>query len=197
MPGRGGVRRRSGNRRLGAAVAIAAGAVAVEMFLALHGRAPTAASVTTTSIPRAPRPATATTLTTAPPTTSASSASTAYPASTARATPATTATPASPHFDTPQAAMTYLADAWNAGDMSEVDQVSNPPGRAALEAMSREAIDLRLDNCTKRPEGDYLCYFDHDRESGGAVTAAKRQMVFLVGPAGTPGWYLTVIEACG
>ena len=81
--------------------------------------------------------------------------------------------------------MTYLAAASNRGDTVDLDHVTTPAGRADLAAMRSEAVDLRLDHCTGRPQGDYLCYFDHGYRSGPAtaVTAAANPMVVLVGPA--------------
>jgi hypothetical protein len=113
--------------------------------------------------------------------------------------PTTTVPPGPPHFDTPQAAMVYLAAAWNTDDSVDLDHVTTPAGRADLAAMRNEAVDLRLDHCTGRPQGDYLCYFDHGSRSSTAtaVTTAANPMVVLVGPARTPGWYMTVFISCG
>ncbi len=113
------------------------------------------------------------------------------------ATPPTTA--ASPHFATPQAAMIYLASAWNRDDVTELDHVTNPAARAALQSMRSEAVNLRLDHCTPRPQGDYVCFFSHDYPPGTRTTVpgGVGQAVFLVGPAARPGWYMTVLQQCG
>jgi hypothetical protein len=122
-------------------------------------------------------------------------AATTPPSSVAPAPP-TTAGP--PHFDTPQAAMTYLAAAWNANDTVALRHVTNPAARDALDAMHAEAVNLRLDHCDERPEGDYLCSFRHDYPAGTATAEpGGGQAVFLVGPALTPGWYMTVLQSCG
>ncbi|MHB8467483.1 MAG: hypothetical protein ACYDH6_00815 [Acidimicrobiales bacterium] len=104
-----------------------------------------------------------------------------------------------PHFDTPEAAMTYLAAAWNANDLVSLRHVTNPAARAQLDAMHSEAINLRLDHCTKRPEGDYECTFRHDYPAATPTTmpGGVGEAAFLVGPADTPGWYMTVFEHCG
>lgn len=104
-----------------------------------------------------------------------------------------------PHFDTPEAAMTYLASAWNRNDAVALDHVTDPAARSALQAMHDQAVNLRLNHCTPRPQGDYLCYFDHDYPAGTSTTLAggNGHAVFLVGPAGTPGWYMTVFQGCG
>jgi hypothetical protein len=112
--------------------------------------------------------------------------------------PAPSPKPAAPHFDTPQAAMTYLAAAWNAHDEVALGHVTNPGARTTLDAMHSEAVNLRLDHCDRRPQGDYLCYFHHDYPSGTSAGAAGGgQAAFLVAPALTPGWYMTVVQSCG
>ena len=120
----------------------------------------------------------------------------AQPAAAASApTPAQTV--ASPHFASPQAAMTYLASAWNRNDLTELGYVTNPPARAALADMHSDATNLRLNHCTARTVGDYTCYFDHDFLPGTAPGPGDAgQAVFIVAPAGTPGWYMTVFESC-
>src|SRR5690348_12791216 len=44
-----------------------------------------------------------------------------------------------PHFDTPEAAMRYLATAWNAMDMTSLKHVTDPNARQLLIDMYREA----------------------------------------------------------
>ena len=106
-------------------------------------------------------------------------------------------TAASPHFSTPQAAMTYLASAWNRNDLTQLGYVTDPQARAALADMHSDATNLRLHDCTARSVGDYICNFDHDFLPGTAPSSgAAGQAVFLVAPATTPGWYMTVFESC-
>lgn len=115
--------------------------------------------------------------------------------SAARATP-TTERP--PHFATREAAMTYLASAWNRRDLVSLKHVTNPAARDQLDQMHAEATNLRLDHCDRRPQGDYVCHFRHDYPAGYVVPAgAPGEAVFVVGPAETPGWYMTVFESCG
>jgi hypothetical protein len=103
-----------------------------------------------------------------------------------------------PHFDTPQAAMIYLARAWNTNDLVSLKHVTNPDARAQLDEMHHEATNLRLDHCDHNPEGDYTCHFEHDYPPGYTVPPdAPGEAVFLVGPADTPGWYMTVFQYCG
>ena len=94
--------------------------------------------------------------------------------------------------------MAYLAAAWNSGNTVDLDHVTDPAGRAALAAMHSEAVDLRLDHCTGRPQGDYICYFDHGYQPGMAPArpGAGGPMSVLVGPALTPGWYMTDFVSC-
>ena len=111
--------------------------------------------------------------------------------------PTAAETAASPHFSTPQSAMTYLASAWNRNDLTQLGYVTDPQARAALADMHADATNLRLHNCNARSVGDYVCYFDHDFRPGTAPSSgAVGQAVFLVAPATTPGWYMTVFESC-
>ena len=191
------------------AVAVAGAAA----FLVLHGNSPAAATagVKTTSASTSPPstsapPTTTRTASVAPPagslTTPSTSLTSTPPASPPVRTPAPTdpptTVPASPHFDTPQAAMTYLAAAWNSGNTVALDYVTTPAGRAGLVAMRAEAVDLRLDHCTERPQGDYLCYLDHGNPTppNGAPQGNSLPMVVLAAPAETPGWYMTVFVSC-
>ena len=124
-----------------------------------------------------------------------SEASTAVPTTVATTT-STAGVP--PHFDTPEAAMTYLATAWNDNDLVSLKHVTNPAARAQLDAMHSEATNLRLDHCDRNPAGDYTCYFKHDYPPGYSVpSGAQGEAIFLVGPADTPGWYMTVFQSCG
>jgi hypothetical protein len=177
-------------------IALAAIAIVAAIgFLVLHRPAATVASVAAGGSSTSAGPAATTTVLPTPvvPTSTAPVDVPTPPA------PTTTVPPGPPHFDTPQAAMTYLAAAWNTGNTVDLDHVTNPAGRADLAAMRSEAVDLRLDHCAGRPQGDYLCYFDHGYRSGpsSAVTTAANPMVVLVGPARTPGWYMTVFISCG
>lgn len=103
---------------------------------------------------------------------------------------------ASPHFDTPEAAMTYLASAWNRDDLADLCQVTNPNARLLLLEMHREAVNLRLSRCDEDGVGHYTCLFDHDypkkmhRKGIGHATVD-------VASAEVPGWYMTVYEGCG
>jgi hypothetical protein len=122
--------------------------------------------------------------------------STTAPALSPSGTPTPTESPAKPHFDTPEAAMTYLAVAWNDNDLVSLGHVTNPAARSELNAMHSEATNLRLTNCVRRPQGDYQCFFAHDYPAALHKTGTG-QAIFLVGPALTPGWYMTVFESCG
>jgi hypothetical protein len=109
-----------------------------------------------------------------------------------------------PHFDTPQAAMTYLADAWNSHDVQEIDYVTNPAGRAELDSMAAEMVNLQFKSCTPNPAGDDTCFFSHDIAPTTSPTTYPNpngypagEAVFTVAPAGTPGWYLTNVIHCG
>jgi hypothetical protein len=109
-----------------------------------------------------------------------------------------------PHFETPQAAMTYLAGAWNAHNVPEIDYVTDPNGRAELDSMAAVMVNLRFKSCTPNPAGDYTCYFSHNIIPSTSPTTYPNPMnypageaVFTVAPAQTPGWYLTNVIHCG
>ncbi len=114
----------------------------------------------------------------------------------------TTLVDGKPHFATPEDAMRYLADAWNRNDLTDLKHVTNPAARGALDDMHKVAVDLRLDHCTENVgRGDYECYFDHDYPPHASTTMKMDDPVtghaeFTVGPASTPGWYMTVLESC-
>jgi hypothetical protein len=101
------------------------------------------------------------------------------------------------HFDSPEAAMRYLASAWNRGDITSLKHVTDPAARDLLQDMHREAADLKLDRCEVNPgEGDYECYFTHGYPEGYTKTGQGTAR-FRVGPADRPGWYMTYFEECG
>ncbi len=109
-----------------------------------------------------------------------------------------------PHFDTPQGAMTYLADAWNSGSVQEIDYVTSPAGRAQMNSMAALMPHLLFKSCTANPAGDYTCYFSHDIVASTSPTTYPNpqgyppgEAVFTVAPALGPGWYLTQVEHCG
>jgi hypothetical protein len=115
--------------------------------------------------------------------------------------PVPTYTPTPPpassvHFDSPEAAMRYLAKAWNSGDIVSLKHVTDPSARDLLVDMHREATNLALDHCTANTgEGDYECYFTHDYPTG-YVKKGHGTAQFRVGPADRPGWYMTYFEEC-
>jgi hypothetical protein len=106
-----------------------------------------------------------------------------------------------PHFSTPEEAMRYLADAWNRNDLVSLKHVTDPSARDELDAMHGVAVNLRLNHCDQNV-GDYTCHFDHDYPPHPSTTmplahqGQTGEAVFLVGPADTPGWYMTVFESC-
>jgi hypothetical protein len=111
-----------------------------------------------------------------------------------------------PSFTTPEAAMTYLADAYNRHDLVALKHVTTQSARDALESMRVEAVDLRLDHCEYDKAGkDYGCSFTHDFPAGydgrhgTGYDQADRAgtALFTVGPARRSGWYMTVLEECG
>jgi len=124
---------------------------------------------------------------------------------TVRRTPASapTSTPPAVHFDTPEAAMRYLAGAYNRHDLAALKKVTNPDARAALESMRAEAVNLRLESCERQQAGDYLCEFRHDYPPGYTPKGSYEDQhdgghaTFIAAPADNPGWYMTVLLECG
>ena len=107
-----------------------------------------------------------------------------------------------PHFGSPEDAMRYLADAWNRNDLVSLKHVTDPSARGALDDMHKVAVNLRLNHCDfNKDRGDYTCYFDHDYPPNASTTMVEDDpmmghAIFTVGPAATPGWYMTVLEEC-
>lgn len=134
-------------------------------------------------------------------TTSAPSSSTSATGA-ASSTITTTLVNGKPHFASPEDAMTYLTVAWNDENLVDLKHVTDPSARQALDDMHQVATNLRLDRCEQREDvGDYSCYFDHDYPPHASTTMEMEDMttghaVFIVGPADTPGWYMTVLESC-
>jgi hypothetical protein len=109
-----------------------------------------------------------------------------------------------PHFATPNAAMAYLSTAWNAGNVQEIDYVTDPAGRAQMDSMAAQMVNLQFKSCTANPAGDYTCFFNHDITPSDSSTTypdpgdyPPGEAVFTVAPASTPGWYLTEVIHCG
>ena len=100
------------------------------------------------------------------------------------------------HFDTPQAAMGYLAHAWNVRDYAALCTVTNPAARYLLVNMHREAVNLRLHACEKNGVGSYVCTFFHDYPARMHKSGHGRTWLD-VAAAEKPGWYMTVYEGCG
>ena len=114
--------------------------------------------------------------------------------------PPASAAPSLFPFATPQAAMRYLADAYNHNDTARLRKVTTPLARQALDQMRAEAVNLRLVGCDKQPAGDYLCHFAHDYPASLPLSqrdGTTGHAEFLVGPATKQGWYMTVFESCG
>lgn len=132
-------------------------------------------------------------------------------APTATPTPTTSPTPTVPYFATPEAAMRYLATAWNRHDLVALKHVTTQIAREALESMRTEAIDLQLVRCDRNTDRrDYDCTFRHgfpagydpkaphdDAGQGYAESTTPGTASFVVGPATRSGWYMTVLESCG
>jgi hypothetical protein len=111
-------------------------------------------------------------------------------------TPPTTTSVVRPHFGTPQAAMRYLAHAYNRHDSAALHYVTNPSSFKALMAMRSEAVDLQFKSCTPTGHGDYNCVFRH-RYPKRLHDSGYGQSDFIAAPAINPGWYMYLFEDCG
>ncbi len=96
-------------------------------------------------------------------------------------------------FRTPQAAMRYLARAYNAHDDVRLRHVTTADARHELDEMRAFATDLRLAHCDLNYGGDYTCTFSH----GYRTKKGRGEATLTVAPARRPGWYATVVEGCG
>lgn len=98
--------------------------------------------------------------------------------------------------------MSYLASAWNAHDVREIDYVTDPAGRTQMDSMAAAMQNLQFKSCTENPAGDYTCYFMHDILPSASPYPNPQgyppgEAVFTVAPATGPGWYLTEVQHCG
>jgi len=128
------------------------------------------------------------------------SSSPSAPAATPYTPPATTPTvrptPAPLHFDSPEAAMRYLAAAYDRGDLEALRPVTTPGSRADLWMMRSEAVNLQLDRCTSDHHGGYLCEFTHDYPKSLHMKGHGSSTMAVL-PAARPGWYMSGLLDCG
>ena len=107
--------------------------------------------------------------------------------------------PAAPrqlHFATPQAAMRYLAVAYNRNDLAALKHVTTPEARNNLLFMRPNADNLQLVGCTANAaRGDYLCGFTHGFPAA-THRAGTGHAHFTAAPADKIGWYMTVLNDC-
>lgn len=101
-----------------------------------------------------------------------------------------------PHFTTPQAAMTYLAAAYNNDDTAALHAVTTPQAFTALMSMRSSDTGLRLRSCTRNPHGDYTCSLRYGHPGGRHGPRHETAMI-IAAPAQNPGWYMyRFIEGC-
>ena len=100
------------------------------------------------------------------------------------------------HFATPEAAMGYLAAAYNRNDLAALKHVTTPEARNNLLFMRPNADNLQLVGCAANPaRGDYLCGFTHGFPAA-LHHSGTGQAHFTVAPADRVGWYMTVLNDC-
>jgi hypothetical protein len=111
-------------------------------------------------------------------------------------TPTAPAAPGRLYFGTPQAAMRYLAAAYNRNDLVALGHVTTPTARANLVAMRRTAVNLQLVGCAANPgRGDFACSFTHDYPAS-LHLSGNGHAHFTAAPADKHGWYMTVLDDC-
>jgi hypothetical protein len=115
--------------------------------------------------------------------------------------PAPTATPTptrpEPMFATPEAAMAYMAVAFDTGDLTALRKVTTPESRKELYDMWPDPVHLRLSRCDKESGGSsYVCYFPHDPPKGMDPSSVP-EATMVVEPAARPGWYMSELAECG
>ncbi len=130
------------------------------------------------------------------PATPAPAASPTAAAPTGATSPAAPATGyTGPHFATPQAAMAYLAAAYNSDDTAALHAVTNAQSFTSLQSMRTTDTGLRLTSCRPTGHGDDECTFRYTY-TGEGEHAARNAMV-TAAPALNPGWYMyRFIEGC-
>jgi hypothetical protein len=96
---------------------------------------------------------------------------------------------AGPHFTTPQAAMTYLAAAYNSDDATAMHAVTDAQAFTSLQAMRLSQVKLQLVSCTPRPQGDYVCTVQYSG-LGSSGNSEHRTAMLIAAPALNPGWYM-------
>jgi hypothetical protein len=100
------------------------------------------------------------------------------------------------HFATPEAAMGYLAGAYNRNDLAALKHVTTPEARNNLLFMRPTADNLQVVGCTANPgRGDYLCGFTHGFPAA-LHHSGTGHAHFTVAPADRVGWYMTVLNDC-
>jgi hypothetical protein len=109
--------------------------------------------------------------------------------------PAQAATPPSLYFSTPQAAMTYLAAAYNSDNVADLHYVTTPAAFANLMAIRSDMIHLRLRYCSATGRGDYDCYFSGDYPKH-LHMKGHQAAEYIAAPALRQGWYLYFYQGC-
>lgn len=100
-----------------------------------------------------------------------------------------------PYFRTPQAAARYLAEAYNRNETGLLRHVTNPGSRVQLASMRYDAVDLRLESCSRRAAGDYLCLFRHDFKPS-LHWSGHGEAEIIMAPVRSVGWYMYALEDC-
>jgi hypothetical protein len=131
----------------------------------------------------------------------------ASPSARASRVASTPASSSAPHFTTPDAAMRYLAAAYNSGNEVAIRHVTTPDSRTQFESERQWVQTFRFRDCTANgaPTWDYNCVLDITANVPGvppnidATTGlvVMDEVALLVAPAARTGYYLESNEGCG
>lgn len=192
------------------AATVAAAPVAAAPVAAAPVAAAPVAAAPLAAAPVPAAPAAATSIPASPAATPASPASApvSQPAPvTPVATTMATKTVPVPHFTTPDAAMRYLAAAYNSGNEAAIRHVTTPDSRGQFESERQWVKTFRFRDCTANgaPAWDYTCVLDIVANAPGvspnidATTGAvvMDEVALLVAPAARTGYYLEANQGCG
>ena len=104
-----------------------------------------------------------------------------------------------PMFATPEAAMRFLAMAYNTKDEASLKKVTTPEAREALEDMRPIAPRLTFEECI-RTDGIYYCNFTHTYPEGSRHDHGDDHEHGTAGvqlaAADKPGWYMRFLISC-
>jgi hypothetical protein len=176
--------------------------------------APVAQAAPVTAAPTAVPPVQAVAPVSPPPASSVATSTASTPPSATKQPPLSaspdhtaSASGAAPHFATPDAAMRYLAAAYNSGDEVAIRHVTTPDSRSDFEAERQWVKTFSFRDCAAMgaPYWTYNCTLDITANMPGvnpnidATTGlvVMDEVALEVAPAARTGYYVDAVEGCG